>query len=159
VLEYKPILAPTTLEGTTLSTLESNYKFGAGFYLPLFQRKQRGKFAQTIFKVRLAELDRDFVQWQVRNAVRAQAELTTGFAELVAVQRAATQNAETLRRAELTKFTVGESSLFILNRRERSLLDSQLKLLQLQQKYWKALAELYVTAGLRPDQAFGVVVE
>jgi hypothetical protein len=45
--------------------------------------------------------------------------------------------------AEERKFSFGESSLFLINSREKSLIDNQLKAIELQNKYLKAKAKLF----------------
>ena len=45
--------------------------------------------------------------------------------------------------AEERKFSFGESSLFLINSREKNLIDSQLKAIELQNKYLKAKAKLF----------------
>ena len=45
--------------------------------------------------------------------------------------------------AEERKFTFGESSIFLINSRERNLIDSQLKAIDLQNKYLKTKAKLF----------------
>ena len=45
--------------------------------------------------------------------------------------------------AEERKFSFGESSLFLINSREKSLIDSQLKAVEVQNKYLKAKAKLF----------------
>ncbi|MGK0322585.1 MAG: outer membrane protein TolC, partial [Psychroserpens sp.] len=49
----------------------------------------------------------------------------------------------TLLNAEERKFSFGESSLFLINSRENTLINNQLKAVSLQNKYLKAKAKLF----------------
>jgi hypothetical protein len=49
----------------------------------------------------------------------------------------------TMLSAEERKFIFGESSLFLINSREKSLIDTQLKALEVQNKYLTAKAKLF----------------
>mgnify|MGYP006266280985 CR=1 FL=1 len=152
-ISYKPLFVPTNLE-TGFSTISENYKFGVGFYVPILLRKQRAKVALTELKQNMLRLDIDNVRLNVVNGVIASHRRLTGFEQLYRTQDAFTDNASRMLLAEMTKFQIGESSLFVVNRRERSLLSAQRKLISLQMKFFKALAELYFSAGQNPATPF-----
>ena len=65
------------------------------------------------------------------------------------IQEVLVNNAATLRNAEQIRFENGESSLFLVNTRERSLIDAQIKLAEIKSKYAKAKVELQWASGIR----------
>jgi outer membrane protein TolC len=67
--------------------------------------------------------------------------------ELVGIQKNSVSYSVTLRNGEEEKFRMGESSFFLLNTRERNLLESELKLVELQAKYAKAGLTLEWSSG------------
>jgi outer membrane protein TolC len=56
-------------------------------------------------------------------------------------------NTNGLLRAELRKFELGESSIFLINTREQKLFETQLKLIKTQGEYGKSLLAVYWAAG------------
>ncbi|RZK29897.1 MAG: transporter, partial [Hymenobacter sp.] len=62
-------------------------------------------------------------------------------------------NQRTLLRAELAKFELGESTIFLINARESKLIDLRIKQESLRASYEKSRAELYYYAGTRSANA------
>jgi len=60
------------------------------------------------------------------------------------------ENYITMVKAEDRKFFLGESSLFLVNSRERKLIDAQLKQNEIQVKLLNTRAKLFNTLGLNP---------
>ena len=60
-------------------------------------------------------------------------------------------NYERLLQAEDRKFSYGESSLFLINSRERALIDARLKANEVQNKYLMAQAKLFQVLAIKPD--------
>ena len=70
--------------------------------------------------------------------------------EQITLYSTAVQNYRTLLDAENDKFSIGESSLFLINSREQKYLDAQVKLLKLWAAYQKALLGVdWALGGLR----------
>lgn len=150
-LEFKPLFlpvlnplgAPTNANGG----LAGNYAFGVGVYMPLFLRKERGKLLST--KIKLQETNFELRQSQreiLNNVYQSYNELQT-FEQLLRIQRQTVDNAIRLQEGENQKFQNGESSLFIINRRERSTIEEQIKLVEIKVKYAKAKIALQWAAG------------
>ncbi|MEM1003393.1 MAG: TolC family protein, partial [Bacteroidota bacterium] len=60
-------------------------------------------------------------------------------------------DSDRLLRAEIRKFQVGESSLFLVNTREAKLIESQLKAIKLQNKFFETKAKLFNSIAINPD--------
>ena len=69
--------------------------------------------------------------------------------QLIGIQDILVKNAITLRDAEQTRFENGESSLFLVNTRERSLIDAQIKQAEIKSKYAKSKVQLQWASGIR----------
>jgi outer membrane protein TolC len=68
---------------------------------------------------------------------------------MMRIQQELVRNADLLLTAEETRFESGESSLFLVNQRERSLIEAKAKLVELTAKYAKAKYQLQWASGTR----------
>lgn len=126
-----------------------DYKAGASLRVPLFARRELARLRVTEDQTRQLALERDRVRREVQvQLARALLELRL-LGEQLERQRRVTAGAEALLQAELSRFDAGESSLLLVNLRERSLLDERLKLAQLGARRANALGALAAAAGTR----------
>jgi outer membrane protein TolC len=126
-----------------------NYKFGATFYSSVFLRKERGKLALTNFKIQQGKFQLQQGKREVLNNILvAYNELNT-FAQLLGIQQDLVRNADLLLTAEIARFEAGESSLFLVNQRERGLIEARAKQVELVAKYAKAKYQLQWASGTR----------
>ncbi len=122
-------------------------KIGASIEVPLWFRKERGKYQATSGKADQLASERSLVSRTVEiGIVTANNEVNT-VVELIDIQRVIVSNAQQLRDAEQRKFENGESTLFIVNTRERTVLDEQARLITLETKYLTTKAKLSVAVG------------
>ncbi|TAH17756.1 MAG: TolC family protein [Cytophagales bacterium] len=126
---------------------KNNYKYGVAFYFPLLLRKERAKFQQTNIKLQQNILERTQVSREILNDVNTLYNDLKNIENLLKLQENMVNNYQILLNGEQEKFFNGESSLFLVNSRESSLLSSELKLIELQFKYAKTKAELLWAAG------------
>ncbi len=133
---------------TGFSNLGNNYKFMIDLYLPLFLRKERGKLQQIRIKQLQNDLDQKQVQREVVNEVNAAFNDVKTLEAQIRTQEAAAENQELLLGAEIVKFELGESSLFLVNSRESKLNEFRVKVASLRAKYEKALAVLLFASGV-----------
>lgn len=128
---------------------QNNYKLGASFYMPLLLRKERGKLQATNFKLRQSRFEFEQNQRTIINNILISYNEVQNFLQIIQIQEVLVNNSETLRNAEEVRFENGESSLFLVNMRERSLIDAQVKLVELRTKFAKALVTLQWSSGTR----------
>ena len=128
-----------------------NYKAGLNFKMPLFLRKERGDLKLAQLKLRDTEYELTNTRLQLKNKlVAVNTELITLeeqndlVAELVV-------NYDAMLSAEERKYQVGESSIFLINSRELKLIDSQLKQIEITNKFYKAKAKLFKTIANNPE--------
>ena len=126
-----------------------NYKLGIDFVFPLFLRAERGKLKEV--KLKQMELDLDLMQTnrEIQNAITASYNHLDTYSKQLAVQIKNIANQETLLKGENDKFSLGESTLFLINTRETKLIDMKIKREEMVVGYEKKLAELYYKSGTR----------
>lgn len=129
----------------------SNYKVGIDFAFPLFLRAERGKLQET--KLKLLQVDYDLQQTgrEIQNNVLTAYNSLKAYESQLGIQVQSIANQEILVNAELQKFDLGESTLFLINSRETKLIDMRVKREELIASYQKTLAELYYKAGTRQN--------
>lgn len=129
------------------SPLEDDAKTGLEVKSPLLFMRERGALGLYSRKLEAERVERDRLRREVEIAVRIAANELLTLDRLLVLQRDATAQARALRDAEQRRFDAGESSLLIVNLRERLVLDEELKLATLEAKYAGARAELAVALG------------
>jgi outer membrane protein TolC len=125
----------------------ANYKAGLEVESSLLFLKERGKAARTSQKTEFARLDRDQLRRELAYAIRIALNDVVLLERLLVAQGANVRAATALRDAEQTRFLNGESTLLIVNLRERLVLDESVKLAQIEGKLLSARAALVVAVG------------
>lgn len=128
---------PTTLNSN------DNYKVGVDFYFPLFLRKERGslKFAQ--YKIQESEFIRDLEKVQLTNKIIAQKTEIQSLTKQQKLIDKLVSDYDTMLQSEERLFTLGESSLFLINTRENNLVSAQLSQIALENRFFTSNSELY----------------
>ncbi|WP_400191315.1 TolC family protein [Hymenobacter sp. B81] len=129
---------------------QNNYKLGVSFAYPLLLRQERSKLQITRLKLQEATLGLTQTSREIGTALRTTANDQQGLQQQLLVQQQVVANAERLRAGEQIRFENGESSVFLLNSREATLLSARLKLAELQAKYAQTQATLRWAAGQAP---------
>ena len=129
----------------------SQYKGGITFRMPLFLRKERGALKLAKFKLQDAEFERDNALVSIRNKVRALYNELDSFDRQNNLISGIVVDYDRLLTAEERKFSFGESSLFLINSRERALIDARLKSNEVQNKYLMAKAKLFRALAINPE--------
>ena len=126
----------------------ANYKAFVNVSFPLFLRKERGDLRLANLKLADANFER------VSTSLNLQNKITAVGAEIQSLEtqnnliNKIVQDYKMLVQAEERKFTLGESSLFLINSREQKLIDAQLKENELIVKQLHATASLFNTLGI-----------
>jgi outer membrane protein len=110
-------------------------KAGVSVLAPLRQRAARGRMRQS--ELKLEKLKLDYAWWQRNITLQIQdalSALSTTFEQVQLAERELAF-AQKLQAGEQVKFDLGDSTVFMLNQRERATQDAALKLLDLQQAY------------------------
>jgi outer membrane protein TolC len=122
-----------------------DYKIGVNFAFPIFLRKERGSLKLADLKIQDSEFGLQFERKNLENKLKAQQQ------EIVSLEKQQDYNDKlvkdftTLLNAEDRLFEMGESSLFVINSRENSLVSSQINEIALENRYLNAIIGLYRT--------------
>lgn len=131
-----------------------NYKLGVNFSMPILFRKERGGLRMADVKIQDAEMGllnkRQQLNFKFRNALN---ELQTTFGQ-IQLYTQTVNDYEGLLEGERKKFNAGESSLFLVNSRESSFINAQVKLIELQTKNRKAVLKSIHSLGRLSDPEF-----
>lgn len=126
-----------------------NYKYGVSFYSSVFLRKERGKLQLTNYKIQQSQFQLQQGKREIENRILIAYNQLVTAEQMINIQQRLVQNASLLRNAEEMRFESGESSLFLINQRERALLEAQSKLAELTAKYAKAKYQLQWASGTK----------
>jgi outer membrane protein TolC len=122
-----------------------DYKIGINFSFPIFLRKERGSLKLADLKIQDSEFNLQFERKNLENKIKSQQQ------EIVSLEKQKDYNNKLVKdftillNAEDRLFEMGESSLFIINSRENSLVSSQLNEIALENRYLNAIISIYKT--------------
>lgn len=126
----------------------SNYKWGADFSIPILLREGRGELKLANLHIQDANLGLEQKKVQLSIKVQqANNEWRTTNQQLE-LYRQTYRDIERLLQGEQTKFSRGESSLFLVNSREMNYISARVKLVELYAKNMLALIKTYHSLGL-----------
>lgn len=121
----------------------NNYKIGINFTYPLFLRKERGSLQLAKFKIQDTQFALDFERVQLKNKINAQQTEIKSIEKQQQLITDLVQDNTQMLRSEERLFSVGESSIFLINTRENNLVSIQLAQLGLENRILISKAELF----------------
>jgi outer membrane protein TolC len=127
-----------------------DYKIGVNFSFPLFLRKERGSLGLAKLKLQDTQLELDFERVRLNNKISAQQTEIESLTQQQAVIDRLVEDYTTMVRSEERLFSFGESSVFLINSRENSLISARLQQIANQNRYFISNAELFRTMA-NPD--------
>ncbi len=122
-----------------------DYKIGVNFSFPIFLRKERGSLKLADLKIQDSEFGLQLERKNLENKIKAQQQEITSLEKQREYIRKLIQDYNTLLNAEDRLFEMGESSLFVINSRENTLVSSQINEIALENRYLNAIIGLYKT--------------
>lgn len=135
---YKFISEP--INTTLFAPNVNDYVWGINFSYPIFSRKQRADLGINKIKQQENQLLFQFKKTEIINKLRA----VHNELNMLVKQTTEMQNVygfySKLYDAEKTKFSIGETSVFMLNTRETQVIESKIKWYELMAKYAKKQA-------------------
>lgn len=109
----------------------NNYKWGATFSYPLFIRKERANIKLSEIKMKEIGASNELKKASIKYKIQAIDGNIKNLADQLAIANATIKNYDRLFVSENTLFTIGESSVFMMNYRESALIKSQLKAVEI----------------------------
>ena len=116
--------------------------------MPVLLRKERGKLQSVRIKQKELNFEKITVQRELNTNNETIFNEINNLGQQIQQQLSINLNQERLLEAEKNKFSMGESTIFMLNTRENKLIEMKLKLETLKAKYEKAKANLFYTAAV-----------
>ncbi|MCC7504505.1 MAG: TolC family protein [Saprospiraceae bacterium] len=138
---------PTPYPGEGIGVVTNNTKYGLSFSYPILNRKARGDYQLAQIKVRDTELALSQKKRAIEMKFNQYLNELDNYAGQIVLFAGMTSNYRSLLDAELAKFELGESSVFLVNTREQRWLDAQIKYQELVGEYQKANVALLWSAG------------
>lgn len=124
------------------------YKAFVNFKLPVFMRKQRADVKIAKLKINDIDLERSNTRLVLDNKFRAVNEQIKSYETQGDIINDVIKDYERLLSAEARRFEIGESSLFLVNTRERKLVESRIKQNDVTIEFFKSILKLYNIAGI-----------
>lgn len=121
----------------------ANYKSGVRLSFPLFLRKERADLQLSKLKLSDTEFVLASTKVGLQNKLNAIRNELASYEKQQALTRDIVQDYTALLQAEERKFTLGESSLFLINARESKLIEAELKAIDMENEFLNAKASFF----------------
>lgn len=124
----------------------ATFKFGATVELPLRTRSADGRFAAANLKSEKAELARRTEQQNIVAQIREAAASVNASHDRYLLALQELNLMRDLERGERTRFAAGDSTLFLVNQRERAAAEAQIKLIEIAAAYEQSMVAFRIAA-------------
>ena len=128
-LKYNALLA-TTDNSISPNYSSSNVKWGFDFKMHLFLRSERGKVRQGNIKIEQLELELENKRNELKNKLEGSLQKQFVIQQQIAILQQNVNGYKQLMDGESEKFKFGESSVFLLNKRQEKYTNGYLKLIE-----------------------------
>jgi outer membrane protein TolC len=147
-LNYNPLINASS-SYLPIGYNPNDFKLGASFYFPLFLRKERGKINFTKTKIYESQFNLSTKRLELFNKYETYINSTEYLGEQLTLISKNVDNYSVMLRSENRLFELGESSIFLVNSREVSFLQSKIKEMETKVKLIKnRLTALYISNQL-----------
>ncbi len=143
-VNYNPLFKADNLVGA----YQNNYKWGVMAGFPIFLRKERGELQLTNIKIENTTYENINKRNELLNKIKLTSNEFNTYKNLIEVYSKNVSNYERLWKSEKQLFNSGESSLFMINSREMSYINAQIKLNEIINKNNKTILEVEYSFGL-----------
>ena len=145
--KYNPLLS--TEDNLAPNFSFSNYKWGIDFSMPLFLRSERAGIQMGEIKIAETVLDIQNKRNELTNKIENSLQQQSILNEQITLSQQNLEGYRLLLEGENEKFRLGESSVFLLNKRQEKYINGRLKLIELNIKLQKEILNyLYYTNEL-----------
>lgn len=127
-LKYNPLLS-TSANGISPNYSIDNYSWGFVFSMPLLYRSERGNIQQGEIKMAELNLDIESKRNELSNKIETSRQQLALLQEQQILIEQNTENYRMLLEGENEKFRYGESSVFLLNKRQEKYITTRIKLI------------------------------
>lgn len=147
--QFLPIVDLYTGPGvdTGAGSIGPVFKAGVSVVVPLRNRTARGQVEQSKLKLEKLDLDQKAVLQQILLEVDDTASELNMAHQRYEAAKQAYQLARQLEEGERTRFELGDSTLFLVNQRERATAEALIRLIELKTEYQQAQVRLMAVTG------------
>jgi len=124
-----------------------DYKLGLNFSMPLFLRKERAGLKLAQLKIQDSKYSLQFESIQLQNKVKAQEQEIVSLKKQLDYTNRLVADYDIMLKGEDRLFEIGESSLFVINSRENSLVSAQINNIAMENRLYTAIISLYQSYG------------
>ena len=121
----------------------NDYKYGVQFEMPLRNRSTKSDLRLNEILIEQSLLEQDQLVQKFTTEYNLLIENRNAQEEILDIIEEKIQNAQLLYDAEVLKYGLGESSIFLLNKRQEKLLEAQNDKIKIQKLINKLLSDLY----------------
>lgn len=125
-----------------LPLFDNNFQYGLKLEIPIFQRQARADYEIAKLKISQNQQDSQLKLREVNTKIETYKYEVTNYFSQIDISAKNLDNYKRLLNAEETRFSNGESSLFLINSRENKLLDAREKNIELKAKFLKSYNKL-----------------
>ena len=125
-----------------LPLFDNNFQYGLKLEIPIFQRQARADYEIAKLKISQNQQDSQLKLREVNTKIETYKYEVTNYFSQIDISAKNLNNYKRLLNAEETRFSNGESSLFLINSRENKLLDAREKNIELKAKFLKSYNKL-----------------
>lgn len=143
-VKYNPIQSTNSIGQNFLN----NYKYGVSIEFPLFLRKERGDLKLTNLKLKDLNFETDLKRLEIENKIKASLAEFSNYKNQIRLFTNNLENYERLWISEKNLFDSGESSLFMINSREMSYINSRIKYNESYFKFRKSILDANYSLGI-----------
>lgn len=125
-----------------LPLFDNNFQYGLKLEIPVFQRQARADYEIAKLKISQNQQDSQLKTRELSMKIETYKNEVNNYFTQIDISSKNLNNYQRLLNAEETRFSNGESSLFLINSRENKLLEAQEKNLELKAKFLKSYNKL-----------------
>ncbi|WP_378106024.1 TolC family protein [Chryseobacterium sp. sg2396] len=125
-----------------LPLFDNNFQYGLKLEIPIFQREARANYEVATLKLAQNTLDTQIKRRELETKIQTYKNEILNYHTQIDIARENLTNYQRLLQAEETRYSNGESSLFLINSRENKMIDAQEKFILLNNKFLKSYNKL-----------------
>lgn len=125
-----------------LPLFDNNFQYGLKLEIPVFQREARANYQMAKIKLIQNELDTDVKVRELDVKIETYKNEILNYHTQISLSESNLQNYRRLLNAEETRYSNGESSLFLINSRENKVIEAQEKFISIRTKFLKSFNKL-----------------
>ncbi len=125
----------------------TTFKFGATLEIPVRNRTADGKLANARLKSEKILLEQSIERRRIEAEIRNAAQSANAAHDRYLLAREELVLAKRLEEGERIRFAAGDSTLFLVNQRERAAVESEIKLIEIQAEYEISIIAFKVAAN------------